>query len=93
MSSRQWASLLPEERQAVIQGLLEKLTPNLEKIVNQYIESIEPKVRQVARDEVGRFAVTEKQAQVFLDGLVNTACQRLADRCRLRWLGKILFHF
>lgn len=91
MSSRQWASLTPEERKQVIDTLMAKLAPNLEKVLNEYLSSVEPKIREITRSEVGRFAVTEKQASALIDGIILDACERVVCYFRPAWIGRLLF--
>lgn len=91
MSSRHWASLEPEERRQVIDTLMAKLTPNLEKVLNTYLSSVEPRIREITRNEVGRFAVTEKELTPIIDDVILRACKQSVSFFRPRWIAKLLF--
>jgi DNA-directed RNA polymerase subunit F len=91
MSSRKFASLEPEERKQVIDGIYQQLAPLMTKAVNAYLKEIEPKMRETVRSEVGKFAVTEKLATAFLDGMVREAVERAAGYFRPRWIMRAFF--
>lgn len=91
MGHKRWVTLDPKERQEVIEGILQKLAPQVQESVNHFLTSIEPQVREIARSEVGKFAVTEKQADAFLSGMIQTAAEKAAEYFRPRWIMKIFF--
>lgn len=91
MSHRKFTSLTPEERQQVIDGILVKLTPNIEQVVNEFLATIKPNVEAITRNEIGKFAVTEKQAKAFIDGMIRDAAEKASAYFRPRWIMKALF--
>lgn len=91
MSSRKFATLDFEERQQVVDGIYRKLGPEIEKAVGEFLKGVEPRVREVVRDEIGKYAVTEKQARSFIDGMILDGAEKVMQYFRPSWLGKLLF--
>lgn len=91
MSSRKFATLEPEERQQVIDGIYKKLEPQITKALQQYLASVTPEMQKIVRAEMGKWAVTEKQARAFIDGMVVDASEKVAAYMRPRWLFRVIF--
>ena len=91
MGHKTWAALEPEQRTQVIDDVYERLAPIIEKGVNDFVKSIEPQMRQIVRDEIGKWAVSEKQAVAFLDGMVLEAAKKIMATFQPRWFARFFF--
>lgn len=92
VSARKFATLEPEERKQVIDGIYQKLSPQITKALNEHLAKVTPNLRQFVRDEIGKFAVTEKQANAFLDGMVLEAAKKIMTTFKPRWFVWFFFH-
>lgn len=91
MSARKFATLTPEERAQVVDGIYNKLSPQVADIINKALNDIRPKISQQVREEIGKWAVSEKQARAFLDGMMIESAKRAAGFFRPRWFARIFF--
>ena len=86
-------ALTPEEKHEILDSILKSLSERLEKSVNEFLnKEIAPKLREIVREEVGKYAVTEKEAITMFSTWLQRDAQKIVRNWFFpRWFFRLFF--